>query len=492
MVSIIKVSFFVSTFLLPLCISLNILTVLPCYGGHFGAMTSIIQLLSRDNHVTVVSTSSNCDKKLVPIQKRASFDLIQGNMIIGEAAIESEFHFLMIVGDSYINMAKNMSLYFDNFLARNRDNFDVIIADVTNLGVFLSAESFNMPIIVSSPGISLGSEHSDEMLGMKFYEMLAWMFAFDVFTRYIDSSRRERGLPEVISQNNLLPFEHFVRFPSILFASPSFYPKPHESVESIFIGGYRNETDSEMLSEDLTNWLNLDSSDVIYVSMGTHTSLQGRTIQEFAEGVRNQNRYRVIWSLSVGMQATVNNLGLTSDSSLYFSKYLPQYTLLGHEKVKVFVTHGGLLSSIDVIKRKKPSVCVPYFGDQFYNCRVMEGWGTSKQVLKFTFSGINQEILEILGNYDSYLSKAVFYGDDLTKYEDVKQLNEYVNKVAARRKTTLIKEFQYQLYSDRAIRLWFIFKIAALCVVVAILVLVFCGMRRLIGNKGDKFKPKKN
>ena len=97
--------------------------------------------------------------------------------------------------------------------------------------------------------------------------------------------------------------------------------------------------------------------------MGTHTQLEKSTVLDFMQQVKYQKKYRFIWALSVGMQSLVQDLGCESDETLYLSKYLPQFTLLGHPKVKVFVTHGGLLSLIDMVKRRKPAVCIPHFWD---------------------------------------------------------------------------------------------------------------------------------
>ena len=74
--------------------------------------------------------------------------------------------------------------------------------------------------------------------------------------------------------------------------------------------------------------------------MGTHTQLEKLTVLDFVQQVKYQTKYRYIWALSVGMQSLVQDLGFESDDTPYLSKYLPQYTLLGHPKVKVLVTHG--------------------------------------------------------------------------------------------------------------------------------------------------------
>ena len=45
-------------------------------------------------------------------------------------------------------------------------------------------------------------------------------------------------------------------------------------------------------------------------------------------------------------------------------KWLPQDDILAHKNVKLFVTHGGLLSCTESILRGKPVVGIPIFGDQ--------------------------------------------------------------------------------------------------------------------------------
>lgn len=46
--------------------------------------------------------------------------------------------------------------------------------------------------------------------------------------------------------------------------------------------------------------------------------------------------------------------------------------ILEHKNVKVFVTHGGLLGTLESIYYKVPMIGFPLFGDQFYNMKVCE------------------------------------------------------------------------------------------------------------------------
>ncbi|KMZ04307.1 uncharacterized protein Dsimw501_GD20682 [Drosophila simulans] len=56
-------------------------------------------------------------------------------------------------------------------------------------------------------------------------------------------------------------------------------------------------------------------------------------------------------------------------SNVFISKWFPQPDILAHPKVKLFITHGGLLSTIESIHHGKPVLGLPFFYDQFLNVR---------------------------------------------------------------------------------------------------------------------------
>lgn len=55
------------------------------------------------------------------------------------------------------------------------------------------------------------------------------------------------------------------------------------------------------------------------------------------------------------------------DNKFMVRKWLPQDDILAHRNVKLFITHGGLLSCTESILRGKPVVGIPIFGDQMVN-----------------------------------------------------------------------------------------------------------------------------
>ena len=204
--------------------------------------------------------------------------------------------------------------------------------------------------------------------------------------------------------------------------------------------------------------------------MGTHTDLEKATVLDFVQQVKNQKKYRFIWSLSTGMQSLVQDLGCESDETLYLSKYLPQFTLLGHPKVKMFVTHGGLLSLIDTVKRRKPAVCIPHVGDQHRNCGKMTLWNISLHVSTFNYLSIMDAVDKIHEDYDTFVRGTELLAADFEKYEDFQLLEDFVTEIASRKKISFIQEFQFQMNSDKIIRIWYLLKVLS---AVAILILVY-------------------
>ncbi|CAL8094095.1 unnamed protein product [Orchesella dallaii] len=75
------------------------------------------------------------------------------------------------------------------------------------------------------------------------------------------------------------------------------------------------------------------------------------------------------------------------------SKWLPQQDILAHPNIKLFMTHGGLLSVQEAVYHGVPLLGLPVFGDQDINIAQAENSGFA----------LSQEILEV--NEDELLAK---------------------------------------------------------------------------------------
>ncbi|CAI5451229.1 unnamed protein product [Caenorhabditis angaria] len=72
--------------------------------------------------------------------------------------------------------------------------------------------------------------------------------------------------------------------------------------------------------------------------------------------------------------------------NVYFKKWMPQSALLADKRVKLFITHGGLASTMEVAYSGKPALVVPLFSDQFHNAMMLSRHGGSIAYNKFDLS----------------------------------------------------------------------------------------------------------
>lgn len=89
------------------------------------------------------------------------------------------------------------------------------------------------------------------------------------------------------------------------------------------------------------------------------------------------------------------------DPSKYFiAKWLPQDDILAHPNVKLFITHGGLLSCTESIHHGKPIIGIPIFGDQQMNMNQAEnaGWGVAVKFTDLNEETISNALNEVLNN----------------------------------------------------------------------------------------------
>lgn len=49
--------------------------------------------------------------------------------------------------------------------------------------------------------------------------------------------------------------------------------------------------------------------------------------------------------------------------------------MIGHPNVKAFISHGGLLGTIEAVHSGVPVLVMPHFGDQHTNAKALEAVG---------------------------------------------------------------------------------------------------------------------
>ncbi|CAH0555378.1 unnamed protein product [Brassicogethes aeneus] len=150
----------------------------------------------------------------------------------------------------------------------------------------------------------------------------------------------------------------------------------------INIGGFHVKP-AKTLPKDLKDFIEGAKHGVIYFSMGSN--LQSK---DLPENIRNNlmNTFkslkeRVIWKFEdENLPGKPNNV--------LISKWLPQNDILGHPNVKLFITHGGLLSTTETIYHGVPVLTIPIFGDQKMNANQMIQHGFGQSI---SYEDLNEE-----------------------------------------------------------------------------------------------------
>ena len=87
-------------------------------------------------------------------------------------------------------------------------------------------------------------------------------------------------------------------------------------------------------------------------------------------------------------------------ANVKLSKWVPQQEVLGHPNTKLFITHGGLLSTQEATYHGVPLVGIPIFADQNTNMKQAEraGYAVTIDILEFTEESLESAVNEILTN----------------------------------------------------------------------------------------------
>ncbi|CAH2101142.1 unnamed protein product [Euphydryas editha] len=161
----------------------------------------------------------------------------------------------------------------------------------------------------------------------------------------------------------LPPYQSALFNISILFVNshPSFSPVQSLPPNVIDIGGYHIDEDTPALPKDLQEILDASPQGAIFFSMGSlfkSSSLPEATQRDFIK-ILGEQPYTVLWKY----EEEIKNL----PKNIHIRKWMPQTSILAHPNTKVFISHAGLLSTLEALHYGVPMLAIPVFGDQLRN-----------------------------------------------------------------------------------------------------------------------------
>ena len=140
-----------------------------------------------------------------------------------------------------------------------------------------------------------------------------------------------------------------------------FLPSPIDTVDKDDVG-----------DDKLNQWLKLDDRGVVVISLGSQSALS--IIGD------NSGLILVQGALDAGVRVLftgdkviipVSDADESADS-IYCASYIPQWRVLNHKNVRVFITHCGANSAHEGLYAEVAMVPLPFFDDQYYIAENLE------------------------------------------------------------------------------------------------------------------------
>lgn len=152
------------------------------------------------------------------------------------------------------------------------------------------------------------------------------------------------------------------------------------------VGGLHIEDNGEKLIPELQKWLDESDQGCVYVSFGSMVRIETfpkETLDAFYAAFKNIAPVRVLMKIAKKGELPP---GLPQNVKTYH--WLPQVQILKHKNVRAFVTHGGLMGTLESIYAGVPMVGLPLFGDQHKNIR---GYETKKIAVALNYQNLNEK-----------------------------------------------------------------------------------------------------
>ncbi|XP_015113327.1 UDP-glucuronosyltransferase 2B15 isoform X2 [Diachasma alloeum] len=166
----------------------------------------------------------------------------------------------------------------------------------------------------------------------------------------------------------------------------------------IEVAGLHMEANYVPLPKEMEKWMNDSASGVIYFTLGSLVNIEtfpDATIRAFYSVFRGIAPVRVLMKVA---NKTALLPGLPDN--VMTSSWIPQVAVLAHKNTKMFITHGGLMSTQEALIYGVPLVGIPFFGDQHSNIIDYHSLGMALELNNHNLSekAISWAVNEVLHN----------------------------------------------------------------------------------------------
>jgi len=226
----------------------------------------------------------------------------------------------------------------------------------------------------------------------------------------LNNLRSSRGLPKIRSTSS-----YFQERLCFSMGAPPLFPEGAAYPPIFLPAGPLLSRKPRPLSQEVSEWLDSRSSEVIFVSMGTVFQYYEKFLDQLSVLMNSllQRELRVL------MSTTEDKVGMIlrkfaqkfegEDKRVLIRPRVAQRAVLQHEKVKVFLTHAGANSILESLEAKVPMMALPQFWDQAHNSLAIERLGVGVQIYVLALAPkdhLMKRLHEVFENYDNHVRNA--------------------------------------------------------------------------------------
>ncbi|CAI5451662.1 unnamed protein product [Caenorhabditis angaria] len=187
-------------------------------------------------------------------------------------------------------------------------------------------------------------------------------------------------------------------------------PRPTIS-KTIFVGGLGVPKEVKPLDSKFNEIMSKGKNGVVIISLGSiipFGSLPNHAKIGVLKAIKELEDYHFLIKISKEDTTTLELINQLQIKNIDLTHWLPQVDILAHERLKLFVMHGGINGLVETALRAVPTVIVPVFADQFRNGRMVEKRGIGKVLLKLDigYESFKKVVLEVLED-ESYKQNAI-------------------------------------------------------------------------------------
>jgi MGT family glycosyltransferase len=156
------------------------------------------------------------------------------------------------------------------------------------------------------------------------------------------------------------------------------------------------------LGNKLEQWINEQEQPIMYIAFGTAYEFNKKTLQKLtAELAPLSNTISILWSLPANQQQSLPS-DFILPKSWRLETFVPQWSVLAHPNVKLFITHCGSNSVYESLLNQVPMIACPTGKDQFANGARIEAAGVGMVVNKGATGKVAEAVQTVYKNLSSY------------------------------------------------------------------------------------------